>query len=254
MMPATGALARTATNIRSGARSPVSGIIHAITLLGVLLFGARYAAFVPLPVLAAILFIVAWNMGEWGEIAEIWKHTYADILVWLATFLLTMLADLTVAVEVGMGMAALLFIRRISATTTVSRVTPEYVEAGRAHVLQDKIIPDYVAIFRIHGPLMFGSTDKLHDIAEQADSLPPVVVLRLRNMTAVDGTGLSAIEELADDLRHKGRTLVICGAPAQPAGALRKAEFHERLGEANICSSVQTALDRAAEIISTPRT
>jgi SulP family sulfate permease len=253
-LPATGALARTATNIRSGARSPVSGIIHAITLLGVLLFGARYAAFVPLPVLAAILFIVAWNMGEWGEIAEIWKHTYADILVWLATFLLTMLADLTVAVEVGMGMAALLFIRRISATTTVSRVTPEYVEAGHAHVLQDKIIPDYVAIFRIHGPLMFGSTDKLHDIAEQADSLPPVVVLRLRNMTAVDGTGLSAIEELADDLRHKGRTLLICGAPAQPAGALRKAEFHERLGEANICSSVQAALDRAAEIISTPRT
>lgn len=250
-LPATGVLARTTTNIRSGARSPVSGMIHAVTLLGVLLFGARYAAFVPLPVLAAILFIVAWNMGEWGEI---WKHTYADILVWLATFLLTMLADLTVAVEVGMGMAALLFIRRISATTTVSRVTLEYVEAGRAHVLQDKVIPDYVAIFRIHGPFLFGSTDKLHDIAAQAESLPPVVILRLRNMTAVDGTGLSAIEELAEDLRAKGRTLVICGAPAQPAGALRKAEFHERLGEANICSSVQTALDRAAEIISTPRT
>jgi SulP family sulfate permease len=253
-LPATGALARTATNIRSGARTPVSGIIHSITLLGVLLFGARYAAFVPLPVLAAILFIVAWNMGEWGEIAEIWKHTYADILVWLATFLLTMLADLTVAVEVGMGMAALLFIRRISATTTVSRVTPEYVEAGRAHVLQDKIIPDYVAIFRIHGPFLFGSTDKLHDIAAHAESLPPVVILRLRNMTAVDGSGLGAIEELAADLRAKGRTLLICGAPAQPAGALRKAEFHERLGEANICTSVQDALDRAAEIISTPRT
>jgi SulP family sulfate permease len=248
-LPATGALARTATNIRSGARSPVSGMVHALTLLGILLFGARFAALVPLPVLASILFVVAWNMGEWREIASIWKQTYADVLVWLATFLLTMLADLTVAVEVGMVMAALLFIRRVSHTTTVSRVTPEYVEAGRPHILQDKIIPDYVAIFRIHGPFLFGATDKLHDIALQGDSLPPVVILRLRNMTAIDGTGLSAIEELAENLRAKGRTLVICGAPSQPSGALSKAEFHARLGDENICASVQTALDRAAAIV-----
>jgi SulP family sulfate permease len=255
-LPATGALARTATNIRSGARTPMAGIIHALTLLAVLLFGANLAAYVPLPVLAAILFVVAYNMGEWREIGEIWKQTYTDLVVWLATFLLTVLADLTVAVEVGMVMAALLFIRRVTKTTTVSRVTREYIEAGRPHILQDKTIPDYVAIFRIHGPFLFGATDKLRDIAEQAASLPPVVVLRLRNMTAVDGTGLSAIEELADDLRAKGRTLVICGAPSQPAGAMRKAEFHERLGEANICTSVQDALDRAAVIAatSTPRT
>ena len=188
-------------------------------------------------------------MGEWREIGEITKQTYADILVWSVTFLLTVLADLTVAVEVGMVMAALLFIRRVTRTTTVSRVTPEYIEAGRPHVLQDKMIPDYVAIFRIHGPFLFGSTDKLQDISAQAESLPPVVILRCRNMTAVDGTGLSAIEELAEDLRHKGRTLVICGAPAQPAGAMRKAEFHERLGDENICASVQAALDRAAAIV-----
>jgi SulP family sulfate permease len=253
-LPATGALARTATNIRSGARSPVSGMIHAVTLLAVLLFGSRLAAFVPLPVLAAILFMVAWNMGEWHEIGDILKQTYTDVLVWLATFLLTVFADLTVAVEVGMAMAALMFIRRVSRTTTVSRVTPEYIEAGRPHILQDKAIPDDVAIFRIHGPCLFGSTDKLHEIAAQASSLPPVVILRCRNMTAVDGTGLSAIEELAEDLRKTGRTLVICGAPAQPAGAMRKALFHERLGEANICSSVQEALDRAAEITSPRRT
>jgi sulfate permease, SulP family len=248
-LPATGALARTATNIRSGARSPVAGMIHAVTLLAVLMFGAGLAAYVPLPVLAAILFVVAWNMGEWREIAEIVKQTYADILVWAVTFVLTVFADLTVAVEVGMVMAALLFINRVTRTTTVSRVTPEYIEAGRPHVLQDKTIPDYVAIFRIHGPFLFGSTDKLHDISAQAESLPPVVILRCRNMTAVDGTGLSAIEELAEDLRTKGRTLVICGAPAQPAGAMRKAEFHERLGDANICASVQAALDRAAAIV-----
>ena len=253
-LPATGALARTATNIRSGARSPVSGMIHALTLLAVLLFGAGLAAYVPLPVLAAILFVVAWNMGEWREIGAITKQTYADILVWAATFLLTVLADLTVAVEVGMVMAALLFIRRVTATTTVSRVTPEYIESGRPHILQDKQIPDYVAIFRIHGPFLFGSTDKLHDIALQAETLPPVVILRLRNMTAVDGTGLSAIEELAEELKKKGRTLVICGAPSQPSSAMQKAEFDRRLGQANICTSVQAALDRAAEITSQPRT
>ncbi|MEY4092857.1 MAG: hypothetical protein RLZZ53_56 [Acidobacteriota bacterium] len=134
-LPATGALARTATNIRSGARSPVAGMIHAITLLGVLMFGAGLASYVPLPVLAAILFVVAWNMGEWREIGEITKQTYTDVLVWFATFVLTVIADLTVAVEVGMAMASLMFIRRVTRTTTVTRVTPEYIEAGRPHIL-----------------------------------------------------------------------------------------------------------------------
>jgi sulfate permease, SulP family len=244
-LPATGALARTATNIRSGARTPVAGMIHAVTLLGILLFGAGLAGYVPLPVLAAILFVVAYNMGEWREIPQIWKQTYTDVVVWFVTFTLTVLADLTVAVEAGMVMAALLFIRRVSSTTTVSRVTPEYIEAGRPHVLQDKVIPDSVAVFRIHGPFLFGSTDKLQDIALQAESLPPVVILRLRNMTAIDGTGLSAIEELAEALRKKGRTLLICGAPAQPAGALRRARFDAHLGRENICDSFQASLDRA---------
>ena len=247
-LPATGALARTATNIRSGARSPMSGIIHAITLLGVLMFGASLAAYVPLPVLAAILFVVAWNMGEWLEIGEVFKQSYADIAVWSATFLLTVLADLTVAVEVGMVLAALLYIRRVAQTTTVSRVTHEYIEAGRPHILQDKAIPDYVAIFRIHGPFLFGGTDKLREISDHAEALPRVVVLRLRNMTAIDATGLSAIEELADELKAQGRTLVLCGAPRQPMAALQRAQLHERLGDQNICESVQAALDRAAAI------
>ena len=250
-LPATGAIARTATNIRAGAKSPVSGMIHAVTLLGVLLYGASLAALVPLPVLAAILFVVAWNMGEWGEIGQIFKTSYADITVWFATFALTVLADLTVAVEVGMVLAALLFIRRVASTTTVTRVTHAYIEAGRKHILQDKTIPDYVAIFRIHGPFLFGATDKLHEIGEQAKDLPPVVVLRLRNMTAIDATGLSAIEDLADELRASGRTLVLCGAPSQPTAAIRKAAFHEHMGDANICASVAEALARAAEIVST---
>jgi MFS superfamily sulfate permease-like transporter len=189
---------------------------------------------------------------EHGRLAGDRGHSQAvvtDMLVWLATFALTVLADLTVAVEVGMVLAALLFIRRVAQTTTVSRVTREYIEAGRAHILQDKVIPDYVAIFRIHGPFLFGATDKLRDIGEGADILPPVVILRLRNTTALDATGLSAIEDLAEELRAKGRTLVICGAPSQPAALMRKAEFHRHVGDANICRSVADALARAAVIV-----
>ena len=139
-LPATGAIARTATNIRSGARTPVAGMIHALTLLVILLV-RRAARRVPMAVLAAILFVVAYNMGEWHEIPHLLKLTRTDISVWLVTFALTVFADLTVAVEVGMILAALLFIRRVSITTTVSRVTRDYVEEGRVHILQDKPIP-----------------------------------------------------------------------------------------------------------------
>ena len=137
-LPATGAIARTATNIRSGARTPVAGMIHALTLLAVLLVAAPLARFVPLAVLAAILLVVAYNMGDWAEIPELLKLTKMDISVWLVTFGLTVFADLTIAVEVGMVLAMFLFIRKVSLTTTVSQVTPDYVESGRAHILQDK--------------------------------------------------------------------------------------------------------------------
>lgn len=248
-LPATGALARTATNIRAGALTPVAGMIHALTLLAVLLFAAPLAAHIPLPVLAAILFVVAWNMGEWAEIPEIFKHAYADIAVWLTTFTLTVFADLTVAVEVGMVLAALMFIRRVARTTTVTRVTPEYIESGRAHSLQTHPIPSGVALYRIHGPFLFGSTDKLLTITDEIERLPPVVVLRMRNTTAMDATGLTAIADLADALRLSGRTLILCGAPAQPAALLRRAEFEHHLGAGNICASVEEALRRANEVL-----
>ena len=156
-LPATGAIARTATNIRAGARTPVSGMIHALTLLAVLLFASPLAAAVPMTVLAGILMVVCYKMGEWHEVGELWKQGWTDRLIWAVTFLLTVVADLTVAVEAGMILAALLFIRRISVTTSVSRVTRDYVEHGRPHILQDKAIPDYVTIYRIHGPFLFGA-------------------------------------------------------------------------------------------------
>lgn len=245
-LPATGAIARTATNIRSGAQTPVAGIIHAFTLLLVLLFAAPYAKYVPMPVLAGILLVVSYNMGEWREIPELLKLSRTDVSVWAVTFLLTVFADLTLAVEVGMILAALLFIRRVAATTTVSVVTPQYIRDSRQHVLQDKDIPDYVSIFRIHGPFMFGTTDKLDVVSERLNELPETVILRLRNMNALDATGLQAFEDLADKLHASGREMILCGAREQPASLMKKAEFEQHVGKQNICMSVDEALRRAA--------
>ncbi|HXD20254.1 MAG TPA: SulP family inorganic anion transporter [Vicinamibacterales bacterium] len=247
-LPATGAIARTATNIRSGAKTPVAGIVHAVTLLVILLAASTLAAAVPMAVLAGILMVVCYNMGEWHEARELWKHSWTDRLVWLVTFVLTVVADLTVAVETGMILAALLFIRRISLTTSISRVTTEYVEHGRKHVLQDKPIPDYVTIYRIHGPFLFGATDKLTSLTSHVQEMTPIVVLRLRNMTAIDATGMKAIQDFADALHASGRALLLCGAPAHPARLMAQAEFHRHVGAANILPNVEAALARAAEL------
>ena len=247
-IPATGAIARTATNIRAGGTTPVAGMVHALVLLLILLVAAPLAKFVPLATLAAVLFVVAYNMGEWREISMILRLSKADIAVWLVTFALTVLADLTVAVEVGIVLAALLYIYRVSQTTTVSTVTSEYIEDGRVHILQDKAVPPYVSILRIHGPFLFGTTDKL--AAETADlsSLGQVVILRLRNMTAVDATGLHALESLEKRLGASGRTLLLCGARDQPAKLLKQSAFLEHIGRENILPHVEAALHRAREI------
>ena len=247
-IPATGAIARTATNFRSGAKSPVAGMIHAMTLLTILLVAAPLAQYVPLATLAAVLFVVAYNMGEWKEIGAILKLARADKAVWAATFLLTVVADLTVAVEVGMTLAALLYIYRVSATTTVATVTPEYIEDGRPHVLQDKEIPPYVTIVRIHGPFLFGTTDKLTETADHLASFAPIVIVRVRNMTVIDATGLHALEALADRLHRSGRSVIVCGARRQPRKMLERAEFVDVIGRENMVPHVQAALERAREI------
>ena len=248
-LPATGAIARTATNIRSGARTPVAGMVHAVTLLLILRFAAPLASHIPLATLAGILMIVAYDMGEWREIPDVIKLGPAEAAVWTITFALTVFADLTVAVEAGMILAALLYIRRVTTTTTVARVTPEYIRHGRAHSLQLQRIPDDVAIYRIHGPFLFGSTDKLRDIEQQVPDLPKIVILRLRNMTAIDGTGLHALEHLADVLHNSGRILLLCGMRDQPARMMERAEFHQHIGDENLLPTVETALDRARALL-----
>jgi len=251
-LPATGAIARTATNIRSGATSPIAGMIHALTLLLILLFAAPLAKLIPLACLAAILLVVAYNMGEWNEIPEILKTSKADVSVWLITFLLTVFADLTVAVEAGMILAALLYIRKVTAITTVEPVTEEYIKRGFAHSLQTNEIPEGVAVFRIHGPFLFGSSDKLDVIYDQLENLPPVVMLRLRNMNAIDATGLHAIESLADALHASGRNLILCGMREQPAQLVNKAEFDAHIGAENITPNLASGLRRARELLTPP--
>jgi sulfate permease, SulP family len=247
-LPATGAIARTATNIRSGAKTPVAGMVHAVTLLAIVLFAAPLARFIPLAVLAAILLVVSYSMGEWREIPGILKLSSLEIAVWFVTFMLTVFADLTVAVEAGMILAALVFIRKVTQTTTVSEVTPEYVLEGQAHILQQKDIPPYVAIFRIHGPFLFGAIDKLDELYARLPDLPSTIVLRLRNMNAIDATGIQALETLADRVKQSGRTLIVCGAREQPATRMRLANFDSHIGKENFCTSVTEALARAREL------
>src|SRR2546423_1871907 len=247
-LPATGAIARTATNVRAGAKTPVAGMIHAFTLLAILIFAAPLVKNVPLSALAAILLMVAYNMGDWEEIPEVLKLSAADIAVWLLTLTLTVVTDLTFAVEVGMVLAALTFIRKVSRTTTVSPVTKDYVEDSRVHVLQGKDIPDYAIVYRIHGPFLFGATDKFADILHSLDKLPPIVILRLRNMTAIDATGLGAIRDLADTLHASGRSLLLCGARAQPSQLMKQSDFERHVGADNICCSITETLQRTAEV------
>lgn len=247
-IPATGAIARTATNIRAGARSPVSGIIHALTLLVILLVAAPLASYIPLATLAGVLFVVAWNMGEWHEIGAILHLDFTAISVWVVTFALTVFADLTVAVSVGLGLAALLYIYRIAETTTVAPVNEEYIRDGLPHSLQGRIIPPYVSLLRIHGPFLFGTTEKLMEATVNVEVFHPIVILRLRNMTAIDATGIHAIESLAKRLQASGRTLILCGAMEQPSKLLQQPRFRERVGPENMVPNIQAALDRAKRV------
>jgi sulfate permease, SulP family len=249
-LPATGAIARTATNIRSGGKTPLAGMVHALTLLALVLVAAPLAKFIPLSVLAAILVVVCYNMGEWHEIPQLLKLSWLEIGTWMVTLSLTVFVNLTVAVEAGMILAALIFIRKVTSTTTVTRVTDEYLEEGSDHTLPDKEIPSYVAIFRIHGPFLFGSAEKIAAVSKDLTEWPPIVILRLRNMTVIDSTGLQTLQRFADEVHASGRTLILCGAREQPAQLMRQAEFEMHVGAENICPHVRAALQRANAVYS----
>jgi SulP family sulfate permease len=248
-IPATGAIARTAANIRSGGVTPVAGIVHALTLLTVLLVAAPFARFIPIPALSAVLVMVAYSMGEWNELPKIVRLPKSDVTVWATTFGMTVLFDLTLAVEIGMILAALLFIKRVSETTTVEPVTDEEQDAGAEHVLFGREIPDGVEVIRIHGPFLFGASDKLEHALDALPQLPPVLVLRMRHVPATDATALHTLEKLLKRCRAAGTELILCGARPQPLQAMERAGFIEHLGPRNCCPHISAALDRSRELL-----
>lgn len=247
-IPATGAIARTATNIRSGATSPVAGIVHSLTLLAIVVAAAPLAKYIPLPTLAGILMIVAYRMGEWHAIPSILRLSAADRVVWAATFALTVFADLTVAVEVGMVLAALLYIHRVSETTTVASLTDEDLHDTNAFVLTDRYIPAYVSVVRVRGPFLFGATEKLEHSTHDVSKFAEIVVLKLTQMTAIDGTGIHAFESFAMRLKESGRPLIICGAQSQPALLISRSKLEKLVGPRNMQPHLDAALERAAII------
>ena len=248
-IPATGAIARTATNIRSGARSPVAGITHALTLLIILLAAAPLAKFIPLATLSAVLMVVAYNMGEWHHFTRLAKWPKSDSAVFLATFALTVLIDLTVAVQVGMVLAAVLFIKRISETTQITAVDETTETEGAHHSLVGKEIPEGVMVYRVFGAFFFGAADKLETALKRARQEPDILILRMRKVLAMDATGLNALEDLYEKLHAKGKHLILSGPHTQPLFAMDRAGFLDRLGRENVCAHVEAALARAREIL-----
>ncbi|MEP6669047.1 MAG: SulP family inorganic anion transporter [Chthoniobacter sp.] len=247
-LPATGALARTAANIRSGARTPVAGIVHSLTILGIVLVAAPLARFIPLSVLSAVLVVVALNMGEWRHFARLRHWPTSDVVVFLLTFILTILTDITIAVEVGMVLASVLFIRRISETTRLTSIDERDLDYDPEHSLRGKTIPEGVAAFQLQGAFMFGAADRLESILRRPEERPRVIVLGMKRLLALDATGLHALEDFHHDIARHGGRLIIAAVHTQPFMALSKGGFVKQLGEENFCADMDTALARAATL------
>ncbi len=246
---ATGAIARTATNVKSGGRTPVAGIVHAVTLLAILLVAAPLAKSIPLAVLSAVLVKVAYNMGEWHHFTRLLKWPRSDAAVFLTAFALTVLIDLTVAVEVGMVLAAILFIKRLADTTQVSAVDPSNDTEGAMHTLTGKEIPEEVQVFRIFGPFFFGVADRLETALKRAQREPKIVILRMRKVNVMDATGLNALEDLFEKLRGHQRHLILSTIQPQPHEVMERSGFLDQIGRNNVCPDTDAALARAREIL-----
>jgi len=247
-LPATGVLARTATNIRSGAGSPVAGIVHALLLLVVLLVAAPWFNDVPLAALAAVLAVVAIRMGEWEEFALLHRKPKGDAAVFLTTFGLTVVFDLTVAVEVGMVLAAFAFIKRVADTTKIHAMTGEEAEAGGSGHEPVKDVPRGVMIYRVFGALLFGSAEKIESIIRRTGGDTTIVILHMAAVTAMDATALNRVENLHEKLRRHGKHLILSGPHTQPYFMMEKAGFFDGLGRENVAADLEAAVARAREL------
>jgi SulP family sulfate permease len=251
-LPATGAIARTSANVRSGGTTPMAGIVHSATLLLIVLAFSRYAQFVPMAAIAAVLVMVALRMGEWHELARIRQMPASDAAVLVTTMTLTVVFDLVVAVEVGMVLAAFLFIRRIAETTEVSLVTTDDELETPEQVARGKEIPEGVLVYRIFGPFFFGAAEKMEDALERVERLPRVLILRLQLVPAMDTTALNALESIVERIHASGGVVILSGTHRQPLQMLAKAGFIEKIGRANIRPHFDEALARAREVLARP--
>ena len=249
-LPVTGAIARTSVNVTNGGRSPISGIVHAFTLLFIVLFFSRYAVYVPVGAMAAVLIAVGLRMGGWRDLQRLRAMPAGDAVVLVTTFGLTVVFDLIVAIEVGMVLAAILFIRRVSETTEISRVTSDDVLESPAQQAQGKEIPKGVMAYRIFGPFLFGAAQKMEDaLLRSGQLLPKVLILRLQLVTVMDATAINALETVVGRMKRKGGTVIISGIHRQPLSLLKQANFIEVIGRENFCGTFDEALERAREIL-----
>ncbi len=248
-IPATGAIARTATNIKNGAKTPVAGVVHCLTLLCILLFAAPYAQYIPLATLSAVLFVVSYNMGDWSAFKEMRRLPRSDDSVFMCTFLLTVVFGLTLAIEVGMVLAAMLFIRRVSQTTKVMVVDKKLETDLSKYSLEGKDIPEGVMVFRIFGVLMFGAADKLESILETMGESPKIAILRMRTVLAMDSTALDVLDHLYEKMKAKGIIMMITGAHSQPLHMMQRSGFLDKIGEEFVLENIDEALAKSREVL-----
>lgn len=256
-IPATGAIARTATNVKAGGRTPVAGMVHAVTLLAVMAALAPLAAYVPLCALAAVLVVVAYNMAELHTFAALLRSPRSDAAVLLVTFVLTVVFDLTVAVEVGLVLAAFLFIKRMADVTNVAVVTRELTDAENGdeadpNAIGSRAVPSGVEVFEVNGPFFFGIADKVKDMLRSVGGRPKVFILRMRHVPAMDATGLYALLELRRKCAREGSTLVLAEIHTQPFLALDRSGHYEEFGQENVTAHIDDALNRARQILGLP--
>ncbi|HJQ12871.1 MAG TPA: sulfate permease [Gemmatimonadaceae bacterium] len=249
-IPATGAIARTATNVKNGGRTPVAGMIHALTLLLVTVAFGRWAALIPMATLAAILVVVSYHMSEWRTFRSELTAPKSDILVLLVTFTLTVLVDLTVAIEVGMVLAAFLFMYRMAEVSSVSMVTREIADEGwddrdDPNAVRERNVPAGVEVFEITGPFFFGAAEQFKNTISEVARKPRVLIIRMRDVPAIDATGLHALHDLAKRSRREGSLLVLSDVHAQPMFALARSDMVDEIGEENIFGNIDDALNRA---------
>lgn len=251
-IPATGAIARTATNVRNGGRTPVAGMVHAVTLLFILLFFGRWAAWIPMGTLAGILVVVAYNMSEWRHFVAVLKGPRSDVAVLLTTFLLTILVDLTVAIEVGMVLAAFLFMRTMIRFSGVSIMPKDVPENGdETDSLEDYSLPKQVEVFEIAGPLFFGAAYKFKDAMRAIEKPPRVLIVRMRKVPIIDATGIKTITEVFKESTRNGTRLILSEVHSEQILAeLKSARLLFAIGKANVTETFQEALDRSKALLS----